>query len=74
MFYTDGFIEANDGQGTMLGYDRCWKVMRESRSNDPEVFCKRFLAAHQTEAAKMDDDGTVVAISCSRRPSEVNPS
>ena len=61
---TDGFIEAKDQSGEMVGYDRYRNMLVESRCPDPDRHFQAFRKAHLLLAPVLEDDASMVIISC----------
>ena len=67
LLYTDGLIEAANGQGDWFGQDALAALLRETGGLAASAAADRIISSVQGWAASQDDDLTVVM--CDYRPS-----
>jgi sigma-B regulation protein RsbU (phosphoserine phosphatase) len=65
VFYTDGIVEAMNGQKEMFGFERLLGVVQEAKSMPAESLLKKILYEVKAFAAETDqhDDITVIVVS-----------
>jgi hypothetical protein len=63
VMYSDGFIEAEDAGGEMVGYDRFAAVVVDTRQSEPEAFYQGFRRSYQAIVPRLNDDATMVIVS-----------
>ncbi|MGH3849768.1 MAG: PP2C family protein-serine/threonine phosphatase, partial [Pseudonocardiaceae bacterium] len=70
--YSDGLIEAKGSDGNQFGLDRLVQVMGDaSQSGDPDLVADACLSAVvPLGRVRMDDDVTLVVISCQSGPDQ----
>jgi sigma-B regulation protein RsbU (phosphoserine phosphatase) len=62
VLYTDGLIQAMDGDGDQFGMDRLCRAVEEQRSAPVDDICAHVLAAVQRFQKQQDDDVTLMVI------------
>ena len=65
LLYTDGAIEAADGQGGMLEFEGLLRLVESKRSEQGEIFLKRLFEGVSAFAhGKLSDDVAFVSLEC----------
>lgn len=66
IFYTDGIIEAENGDGVNLGFDMFFQILQKHRALGPDALCNAVINEVVTFVGsdRFDDDLTILVMDC----------